>query len=561
MSRDAMMRSNSISQSLRELSAGDRVLLKTLVSCALTTLVFGVVLGLITALIRTGYAGAEPQSGYRMMTGHGVTVFFYWLYFAQMALLMALSAAQSSDEARIAFAPVAWGGVLLMVLGFAASQIGTWTGSPLLYDGSPDLVGENKWQAGSFYTGYVLLALGLFLLAVSAIATAIASKVRSGQRVWSTIGFAVVAWAGLVMVSSLATLNTFLPAAAWAFGWGQEPANHSTGWHLLFHNLHYLPLMGTVIIWYALVQDLTGVGSIFGQRFSKGIFALYLIFVPPTSLYHMFLEPGLSPVLRGLGSLLSLFISVPTIAVFLVIVSSLEAHARARGARGLFGWLRMLPWREPAMAAIGMAVANLALGGIFAFVLIQERLAPLLSDTFFVPAYFHFLTIGTVTLTLLAAFTWSMPALFHRPLWAPRLLRVLPYTLTAGLAMFGVAGMTAGLNGMPRRVLDVAYDGTAPQLWTAMSPIIGIGAVIMALSLLFYVALLVGTALGAGRQQVLAAPKPFILATTESAAIRQKAWTAPLCVLVLVIGMYAATILTFALLRALPLASAAGGSH
>lgn len=551
----------SILQGVRKLSAGDRILLKALVSSALATLALGVIFGLITALIRTGYAGAEPQTGYRMMTGHGVTVFFYWLYFAQMALLMALAVAQSHGKVRIALAPAAWGGLLLMVLGFAASQTGTWTGTPLLYDGSPDLVGENKWQAGAFYAGYVLLASGLFLLAASAIGTVIMAKAEAGRRDWSTIGFAVVAWAGLLMVSSLATLNTFLPAAAWAFGWGEVPANHSTGWHLLFHNLHYLPLMGTVIIWYALVQDMTGVDSIFGQRFSKGIFALYLVFVPPTSLYHMFLDPGLSPVLRGLGSLLSLFISVPTIAVFLVIVSSLEAHARARGARGLFGWLRMLPWQEPAMAAIGMAIVNLALGGILAFVLIQERLAPLLSDTFFVPAYFHFLTIGTVTLTLLAAFVWSMPALFDRSLWAPRLLGILPYTLTAGLVLFGVAGMAAGLNGMPRRVLDGSYDGTAPQFWTAMSPIISLGAVVMALSLLLYIALLVGTALGAGGRQAIAELPSFILATTDGAAIRQKSWTAPLCVLVLIVGMYAATILAFALLRALPLASAAGVSH
>ncbi|MDP1731768.1 MAG: cbb3-type cytochrome c oxidase subunit I [Devosia sp.] len=555
------MANNSISQFLRTLSAGDRMLLKALSSCALATLALGVVFGLITALIRTGYAGAEPQTGYRMMTGHGVTVFFYWLYFAQMALLMALSAAQTRGRARVALAPAAWAGLLLMVLGFAASQTGSWTGTPLLYDGSPDLVGENRWQAGVFYSGYVLLASGLFLLSVSAVGTAIAAKAGPDQRVWSTIGFAVVAWAGLVMVSSLATLNTFLPAAAWAFGWGQVPTSHSTGWHLLFHNLHYLPLMGTVIIWYALVQEMTGVSSIFGRRFSKGIFTLYLVFVPPTSLYHMFLEPDLSPVLRGLGSLLSLLISVPTIAVFLVIVSSLEANARARGARGLFGWLRMLPWQEPAMAAIGMAAVNLALGGIFAFVLIQEQLAPLLSDTFFIPAYFHFLTVGTVTLTLLAAFAWSMPAIFGRPLWAPRLLRLLPYGLTLGLAMFGAAGMSAGLTGMPRRVLDATYDGTAPDLWSAMSPIIALGAVIMTFSLLLYVVLLVGSALGAGRREGAPEPAAPILASTEGAAVRQKAWTAPLCVLVLIIGMYAATILAFSLLRALPLATAAAGVH
>ena len=50
--------------------------------------------------------------------------------------------------------------------------------------------------------------------------------------------------------------------------------------------------------------------------------------------------------------------------------------------------------------ALAIAVLSLALGGTFSFVLIQEKLAGLLSDTFFVPAYFHFLTVGTVSLTL-----------------------------------------------------------------------------------------------------------------------------------------------------------------
>ena len=61
MSRDVMMTSNSISQSLRELSAGDRMLLKALIAAALATLTLGVVFGLITALIRTGYAGVRSR--------------------------------------------------------------------------------------------------------------------------------------------------------------------------------------------------------------------------------------------------------------------------------------------------------------------------------------------------------------------------------------------------------------------------------------------------------------------------------------------------------------------
>lgn len=555
------MNTRTISCKLNELPPADRLFLRVFAGVALATLLIGLLFGSATALIRTGYAEAESVTGYRMMTAHGVTVFFYWLYFAQMAFLLALAASQFTARPRIVWAPAAWTGLLAMVIGFAASQVGTFLGSPLLYDGSPDLVGDNTWQAAIFYLGYVLLAAGLFLLAMSAIATTLAAKSDSAKFAWSTIGFAVTAWAGLVMVSSLATLNTFAPAAAWAFGFASMPANHETGWHLLFHNLHYLPLMGTVIVWYAVIQDITGVGSIFGQRFSKMIFTLYLVFVPPTSLYHMFLEPDLSPFLRGLGSLLSLFISVPTIAVFLVIVISLEANARARGARGLFGWLRSLPWHDPAITAIGWAVINLALGGIFAFVLIQERLAPLLSDTFFVPAYFHFLTIGTVTLTLLAAFAWAMPSVFGRRLRAPRLLATLPAGLTFGLALFGGAGMAAGLNGMPRRVLDAAYDGVAPHLWTSMSPFIAAGAVIMALSLVAYVVVLTVSALGVSGQTYAVSSDGSRLAA-DGVVTGQSAWTAPLAVAVLVAGMYAATVAAFAILHALPLtAGVAAGAH
>ena len=45
----------------------------------------------LTALVRARFLGIEAEAGYRLMTLHGVTVFFYWLYFAQMALLLTLA--------------------------------------------------------------------------------------------------------------------------------------------------------------------------------------------------------------------------------------------------------------------------------------------------------------------------------------------------------------------------------------------------------------------------------------------------------------------------------------
>src|SRR4051812_26899325 len=320
------------------LPRADKALLRVLFGAALLALVLGLAGGFATALARAGALTFFPDDAYRLLTLHGVSVFFYWLTLIQAALLLVLAAAENGR------------GVL-----------------------QPRLRGESD--------------------------------------EFTSVGFALFAWAGFLVVSAIAATNAFLPGILWSLGAGPFPADHGTEWHILFHNLHYLPLMATVLVWYVLTEHLTGVKSIHGARMSKIVFAAYLVFVPPTSLYHMFLEPSLSESVRVVGSLLSLFVSVPTLLAFCIIVSSLEANARARGATGLFGWMRGLPWGNPAMANMGWAAVNLMLGITFAFVLIQEKLAPMLSDTFFVPGYFHFFAVGVLTQTFLAVLMVILPAL------------------------------------------------------------------------------------------------------------------------------------------------------
>jgi cytochrome c oxidase subunit 1 len=186
-----------------------------------------------------------------------------------------------------------------------------------------------------FNLGYSLLGLGLDgATSASAIVTLLRPRWQGQQDKLSAVGFALFAWAGFLVVTGFAALYTFVPGVLWALGVGPFPLSHGTRWHIVFHNMHYLPLMATVILWYVLVQALTGVKSVFGERFSKIVFSMYLVFVPPTSLYHMFLEPDLPKVVQVAGSMLSLFVSVPTLTAFLIIVASLEVHARAHGGRG-----------------------------------------------------------------------------------------------------------------------------------------------------------------------------------------------------------------------------------
>jgi cytochrome c oxidase subunit 1 len=553
------MSRHALTEGLAALAPADKRLLKATFAAALAALVLGVLWGAATAFARAGFVRLDPLTGYRALTGHAVSIFFYWLYFAQAGLLLALAAAYTAPARGIAWRPLAWAGLALMVAGFGANLYAILGGMPLLYDAPPALAGEPSATAAAFYAGYLMLAAGLASVATAGVATTLRPLAAGELAEWPVVSFAACAWAGLLIVSAIAAAYAFLPAARWAFGLAPLPAEHSTSWHILFHNMHYLPLMATVLVWYVLVEALTGVKSVFGARFSKIVFASYLVFVPPTSLYHMFLEPGLAETVRVLGSLLSLFISVPTVTVFLVIVASLEVHARGAGAKGLFGWIGMLPWRNPAMSAIGFAVVNLALGGALAFVLIQEKLAPLLSDTFFVPGYFHFLTVGTVTFTLLAALVYALPALTGRPVWQPGVLRWMPLLATAGLALFGAAGVAAGYSGVPRRVLDVAYDGAAPAQWASLMGTVGIGGALMSVAVLVFALGVAASLLPTPSRREAGASLPRVDWSTAPAAAR--AWTGPLAVLVLVALTVGFTVLAFEVMQALPVAATGSAAH
>jgi cytochrome c oxidase subunit I len=545
-------------EGLAALPRADKRLLKLCFAAALAALLIGVLLGGATALGRAGFLELGPLAGYKAMTTHAVSIFFYWLYLAQAGLLLVMAAVYLTPSAGLAWRPLAWSGVVLMVAGFAANLYAVSAGVPLLYDAPPELAATPSAAAAFFYSGYLLLAAGLFCTAAAGVATAVRPLARGEAAEWPVVSFAACAWAGLLIVSAIAAVNAFLPSALWAFGLAAMPHDYATAWHILFHNMHYLPLMATVLLWYVLMETLTGVKSIFGARFSKIVFASYLVFVPPTSLYHMFLEPGLAEPVRVIGSLLSLFISVPTVTVFLIIVASLEVHARAHGARGLFGWIPSLPWRNPVMAALGMAVVSLALGGALSFVLIQEKLAPLLSDTFFVPGYFHFLTVGTVTLTFLAALMYVLPALTGEALWRPAVLRWLPYVTTAGLLVFGWAGVAAGYLGVPRRMFDVGYGGAAPAVWGTLMSAVGVGGAIMTAALLVYLYALGRNLLPLGRP---AAPALGEVYWGGAVLGRERAWTGPISVLLLIGITVAASVAAFELMRALPVTAIGGAAH
>ena len=287
------MTTNKLVDGIRNLEPQDKRLLLAFFATAILALALGIFYGAMTAAARTGLFPFEIETAYKMLGLHGVTIFFYWLYFVQAGFVLLLASAYTEGAGTIVMRPIGWLGFGFMLAGLVFSELQYTGETTVLYDGNPELLNDDPSEGQFFYLGYILLSVGLFLVAVSAIATALHPKFAGLIDSWSPISFAVVAWSGLLIVSAIGGVNAFLQPMLWSFGLNEGVSGYTMSWHVLFHNMHYLPLMATVVLWYVLIQGVTGVTSIFGPTFSKVVFSLYLIFVPPTSLYHMFLEPDL----------------------------------------------------------------------------------------------------------------------------------------------------------------------------------------------------------------------------------------------------------------------------
>jgi cytochrome c oxidase subunit 1 len=546
---------------LEGLPRADKILLGAFFALAFLSLIIGDLTAFLLASVAGGFIKLSPVVIFQILTLHPTYAFYYWLYSVMIGTIFTFILVYT-EGARVTptLRKVAWLGFSLMALGFLLNLTSVVMGAAPTYRAEYPLIKQFGTAGVLFFLGYISLALGLFVSALMAIATAIRPKREGTVKEWSAITFASVIWMALIVVTLVASLLTYLPALQDALGRTPfiENFKYSMSWGVMFHNLHYLPIMGAVLVWYVLAELTTGIKSVFSERFSKGIFALYLFFVPPTSVYHMFLEPNVPLNVKVIGSILSLGVSIPTIAVAVLILTSLHACSSGKVMGTSLGWIRTLPWRNPSFAALAMAMTSALAGGVVANILIQEKFAVLIGDTFAVPGYFHFFTLGAVTLAFFGILTQILPALTGHRIWMPSLMGILPYGMIAFTYLFGIAGVLAGYSGVPRRTLEYSFGGAAPPFWGTIMPIVGIAGVLMAVSSGVYVLLLILTALKDTPSGARLEELPISVCRVEDAA-GQKPWSSFLVVALLLVGIYLASIGANELIQRLPLIAAGGG--
>ena len=185
---------------LAGLPAGDRKLLWAFILASLFTLGLGVLYALVLVMVKGGFIELESTLAYTVLTLHATTVFYYWLYFVQVAMVYVFVLAYTEGVKRLAWRPLAWLGFGLMSAGFLMDQAAPWLGAAITYEGLAPL-SEGMEGSDWFYLGYVLLGLGLLCVSLPCIVTPLMAKWEGRVENWSSITFAATLWAALLTVT------------------------------------------------------------------------------------------------------------------------------------------------------------------------------------------------------------------------------------------------------------------------------------------------------------------------------------------------------------------------
>jgi cytochrome c oxidase subunit 1 len=281
------------------------------------------------------------------------------------------------------------------------------------------------------------------------------------------------------------------------------------------HAIVYAWLLPAYVSWYALIPKQVG-GTLISDSYARITFILFLLLSIPTGFHHQYTDPGIPTAMKAMHGVLTFGVFFPSLATAFSVIASLEIGGRRAGGRGLLGWIRKLPWSDPSVTAQLLAMIVFVLGGATGLVNASYTMNQLIHNTTWVPGHFH-MTVGTaVALTLMGIAYWLVPYLTGRALFSRRIALASAWIYTIGVLIFARGMISAGLEGMPRRIFraQATYNNPAWDLGGALT---GIGGSLMFLGVMLFF-LVIGLTILWGRKGE--APRDIPVSETLTAPSR-----------------------------------------
>ena len=455
---------------------------------AMAALFIGVLIGPLQALEHAGLSAYPAlaqanilQSYYQGLSMHGVLNALVWTTLFITGFLTLVTAKSLNREMKRFWLSAAGFGVMAVGVVLAGSALLA-NIATVLYTFYPPM--QAVWF---FYLGLALVIVGSWMSGWSMLITYRAwRKENPGERT-PFLALAslitMVMWQIAALGVAVEVLFLILP---WSFGLvpGIDPELSRTLFWFTGHPLVYFWLLPAYISWYGMVPKQAG-GKLFSEPMARLAFWLLLLFSIPVGFHHQFADPGVSQGWKILHAILTYAVIVPSLMTMFTVAASLEIGGRARGGKGLLGWIIKLPWKDPSFTSQTLAMIIFAFGGIGGLINASYNINLVIHNTTWVPGHFH-LTVGTATtLTFMGVLYWLWPHVTGKRLFSRGVALAAGGQRFVGMAIFGNGMHRLGLLGAPRRTMLGVTQYFNPA-WRVPTVMTAAGGVILFISAMLF---------------------------------------------------------------------------
>jgi cytochrome c oxidase subunit 1 len=473
----------------------------------------GGLFGLVQALHRTNaFRGfIDSPDYYTILTGHGVLLVLVFTTFFIAGLF--LWAVTGSLERSVTSKRLTWSWFVLMTVGTVLATVAILGGIIDFIPLKADVLFTfyAPLQAHPiFYVGLALVIVGSWLAGANYFLSYRAWRKDNPDERIPLRTFMVLTTFLMWYLSSIGVaIEVVVFLLPWSLGIIEQvnPLLTRTLFWYFGHPVVYFWLLPAYLGWYTVLPKLSG-GRLVSDPLARVVFVLFLLLSTPVGFHHQYVDPGIAEGFKFIAMTNTMFLLLPSLLTAFTVVASMEHGARQRGGTGIFGWLRSLPWDNPAFSGMALAGLMFAAGGFSGMINAGMNINYLIHNTLWVPGHFH-LTVGTAfALTAMALSYWLYPQLSGKRLRLRGIAVVQPFVWFVGMALMSNAMHRAGLAGIPRRTAEPQYDqvsfeGVAGTV-SEMRLQIAIGGTLLFVALVMFLSVMTATWLSGRDLPILA---------------------------------------------------------
>jgi cytochrome c oxidase subunit 1 len=463
----------------------DARLSKAFIIVSFIALFLGATAGLLQTLVRGGAIELPAGIGYyQLLTAHGVLLA---LIFTTYFIMGFLYAGISKTLGTLYEVPLktGWLGFWMMTFGTGLATVFILLNkATVLYTFYAPLQ-ASPW----FYIALVHVVVGSWLCAFSMWRQYYIWKQVTKKKLSPLFSFMAVMTMAMWFIATLgvaaAVIFQFIP---WSFGWVEKIdilISRTLFWYF-GHPLVYFWLLPAYMCWYVVIPKIIG-GKIFSDALARLSFVLFLLFSIPVGFHHQLLEPGISHSWKFFQVVLTFMVIIPSLMTAFSMFAVFETTGRRKGAKGLLGWLKVLPWSDVRFFAPMMGMLIFIPAGAGGIINASHQLNQVVHNTLWVTGHFHLTVASSVTLTFFGISYWLIPYLSGRTLTKRMHKLGIIQTVMWAVGMFLMSGAMhlVGLFGAPRRTAYTTYsDHPQAVEWIRYQAVMAVGGTILFLAIL-----------------------------------------------------------------------------